>query len=824
MKKIDWKKILPYGVALAVFMVIAIGYCAPVLDGKVLQAIDSDNWKSAAHESMEYTEQTGEMTWWTNSMFGGMPTIQISGKLPSAQWTDALHTVVNGFFTGDMRPIGIVFSYFLGFFIMLLCFGLNPWLSMIGGLAMGLSSYFFVIIPVGHLSKADALGFIAPMIGGIYAIFRKRYSLGVPVVLVFGILSITLHPQMTYYVGLLLGIMLVAECYIHISEKRWKDLGISTAVLLVCGLLLFGTKLSWWQMNQSYLKETMRGGHSELTVSGEKTAEEDETEEDGGVFRQQSGLDITYATYWSYGKAETFTLLIPNMMGGSSNYDVGEQSVLYKAMVKGGISKSAAKQSCQQVPAYWGDKKFTGGAVYVGAIVCFLFVLGMMIVPGAYKWALLIATIFSIVLAWGRNFMPLTQLFFDYFPMYNKFRAVESILVVAEITMPLLGFLGLKRIFEAEDKKPYLRPVFIAAGVTGGICLIFGLLGGIFFDFTSQYDAQWKENVGKFYEAILDQRAAMLRADAWRSLLFIVMAAVVLWLYLADKLKRGYVYALLGVLIVADMVPVDRRFFDKDNFVSKRDSNRRFAMQAWEEQILQDRSLDVRVLNLTGNPFKEARTSYRLKSIGGYSAAKLRRYQDLIDAHLKHDNWEVVNMLNTKYIITKEGVTENPEAYGNAWLVDSVKYVHTADEESAALWTTDLRHVAVADEQFAKVLDVHRAETTVVPACDREEIVMNSYAPNELTYTVRTNSNRVAVFSEIYYKDGWHLYIDEVEQPIGRVNYVLRATVIPAGEHQVRMYFEPEAVKTDKWSVACIILSLLVSLGAIGWGIYRRLR
>ncbi len=811
MKKLnmDWKKCLPYVVAIVVFIAIAVLYCSPLLEGKVLQAGDINNWKGAAQEAIEYKQQTGETTWWTNSMFGGMPTFQITSKLPSADWITPFHKVANGFFSGDMRPIGMIFSYFLGFFIMLLCFEVNPWLSLIGGLAMGLSSYFFLIIPAGHMTKVDAIRSLVPIIGGVYAIFRKRYSLGIPIVLIFGIMSITLHPQMTYYICMLIGVLVIAELYIHISEKRWKDLGIGVGILLICALLIFGTKLSWWQMNQSYLKETMRGGHSELVKESDAT-------------NKTAGLDLDYATAWSYGINETMTFLIPNFMGGASGYNVGTKSVLYDELVKARVPKGSAKQFCQQAPTYWGEKAFTSGPVYMGAIIVFLFVLGLIIVPGPYKWALLIATLFSVALAWGRNFMPFTEFFFDYFPMYNKFRAVESILVVAEITMPLLGFLALQRL-TAEGGLSAQRSIYIAAGITAGLCLIFALFGGSICSFTSSYDAQWKGQVGNdIYQMIVDQRAAMLKADAWRSFIFIALAAAALFVYLHLSAKRSnseavlqrsgltgkaVLYAVLGILILLDMVPVDRRFFSADNFVSKKDDNRYFAMQPWEEQILKDKSLDYRVLNLTSNTFNDARTSYRLKSIGGYSAAKLRRYQDLIDEHISRNNWQVINMLNTKYIITRNGVQLNPEAFGNAWFVDRVEFVETPNAESDALNTLDLRRTAVADKQFAAVLSAE----SMAPA----QIEMTSYAPNRLEYKANVSEDRVCVFSEIYYPHDWHLYIDGEEQPIGRADYTLRAAVIPAGQHEIVMEFVPAALKTDKWCIAMIILSIALSLGTI---------
>lgn len=797
MKNIDWKKLLPYGVAIIAFFAFALIYCAPLLEGKVLQAGDVNTWKGSAHEVQEYYQQTREVSWWTNSQFGGMPTYQITGTTPTGYVRNFLEKVAHLGMAKDLHSIGLLFAYFFGFFIMLICFGVNPWLSLIGGFAIGLSSYFLLIIPAGHMTKATAIGFLAPVIGGVYAVLKKKYWLGVPLILLYSIIGIVSHPQMTYYIMMLICIIVCGELYIHIHEKRWKDLGINIAVLAVCALLIFGTKISWLQMNNEYIKETMRGGHSELNQT-------DKTES------AKAGLDIDYATAWSYGKAETFTFLIPNFMGGASNYNVGENSVLYKDLVGARIPKGSAKQFCQAAPTYWGEKAFTSGPVYIGAIICFLFILGLIIVPGPYKWGLLIATIFSVLLAWGKNFMPLTQLFYDYFPMYNKFRAVESILVVAEITMPLLGFLALQKLVTEEDKKKYLKPIWIAGGITAGLCLLFALFGGAMLSFTSSYDNQWKSQVGNdIYQMIIDQRAAMLKADAWRSFAFIAVAMAVVWLYSIHKLKSIYALTLLAVLVLADLVPVNRRFFGSQNFVTKKDGDRYFAIQPWEEQILQDKSLDYRVLNLTTSTFNDSRTSYRLKSIGGYSAVKLRRYQDLIDAHISKMNWNVLNMLNTKYIVTRNGVQLNPEAMGNAWLVDEVQFVPTPDEESAALNTLDLRKVAVADEKFREVLSCSAQPS----ASDRIE--MTAYAPNKLDYTSNLANPRVAVFSEIYYPHDWHLYCDGEEISLGRVNYTLRAAVLPAGEHMLHMEFTPSSLITDRWCLVIIILCLLLSAGAL---------
>ena len=846
----DWKKLLPYAVAIAVFIGISMLYCAPALDGKVLVQGDVNSWKGAAQEALNYKAETGNYTSWTNSMFGGMPTYQITSSLPSSKFraiiSDTLHLGLQ-----DSNPIGLVFAYFVGFFLMLLCFGVNPWLSIIGALTIGFSSYFFLIIPAGHVTKAIAISYLAPIIGGFYAIMRRKYWIGASLILLYGSLGIVSHPQMTYYMFMLIGVMAFAELYIHITEKRWKNLGVSLGVLAISLLLVFSTKISWFEMNQSYLKETMRGGHSELT----------RTDDDKN---KPAGLDIDYATAWSYGVGETMTLLIPNWEGGASGFNVGAESQLCETMKKNGIPKRSAEQFCQQVPTYHGEKAFTSGPVYVGAIICFLFVLGLLIVSGPYKWALLVATLFSVTLAWGRNMMWFTELFFNYFPMYSKFRAVESILVVAEITIPLLAILALQQIIDKKiEWKSLQRKMFIAGGITAGLCLFFALFGGVV-DITSSYDSQWTSQVPAWLkDAILEQRTAMIKADAWRSFVFIALGFALVYWYAwqsqkEEKTSQKYVlYGVLAVLILADMVPVNKRFFGDEHFVRAKEADTYFAIQPYEQEILKDTSLNYRVLNLATNTFNDARTSYRLKSIGGYSAAKLRRYQDLIDMHISQEmnplmqtimqtqgfmlpdaqegkNFPVLNMLNMKYAVVSlqnnnQVPLQNPYAMGNCWFVDEVILVNTPDEECDMIDDIDLHTQAVADKKFADALDITKPEVTTMMAFDEENIELTSYAPNCLEYIARNERNKVAVFSEIYYPHDWHLYIvdengkNSVEIPLARVNYTLRAAVIPAGEHKLRMEFKPHALQTDKLSMAILILSIILSICGLTYPIWKNL-
>ncbi len=803
MEKSKLKEAIPYVIAIITFCLFAVLYCSPILEGKVLQAGDDTNWKGIAEEVVKYKAETGETSWWTNSVFSGMPTFQITGSTPSNHVTN--HILQDIYHLGFESATGVIIGYCIGFFIMLLCFGFSPLIALGGALAISLSSYFFIIIPAGHYTKACALGYLPALFGGIHAIFNKKYKVGFAITSLMGIIAITLHPQMTYYIGLLTGVFVMTELFIHIIGKKWKELLISLGIILFSGLLIAGTKLSWMQMNSEYLAETMRGGHSDLKQKVNTS--------------ENSGLDFEYATAWSYGIDETLTFIIPNFMGGASGYNVGTKSVLYTEMTKAGISKSTAKQFCSSAPTYWGEKAFTSGPVYMGAIICLLFILGLIIIKSPYKWAIVISTLFSIMLAWGRNFPTLSHLFYDYFPMYNKFRAVESILVVAEITIPLLALMALRQLIQdQEDKSKYLKPLYISGSITAGLCLFIALFGNSLFTFISSYDEGWKARVGEqVYAMILTQRADMLSSDAWRSFFFIALSCIAILLFLKEKINSRILTIGLFALVLIDMIPVDKRFFNSDNFVSKKENSSYFSEKEWEKQILQDKDLNYRVLNLTSNTFNDSRTSYRLKSVGGYHAAKLRRYQDLIEAHISQNNWQVLDMLNTRYVVTQNGVQRNPNAMGNAWYVNEIKFVDNANEESEALWNTDLKKTAVADKKFENIISSSNVE-------GNSSIKLTAYAPDKLEYETFTEKDRVCVFSEIYYPYGWHLYIDDKESQLARVNYTLRACQIPAGTHKIRMEFVPKGLSTDKWSMAFLIITLILSVVALGLHFYEKLQ
>ena len=839
MNKEIFKKILPYAVAVVVFIVLSIIYVSPVLDGKVLHSSDGVGWQGQAQEVIEYRDSSGIVSGWTGSMFGGMPNYQIGYSYPQSYILLPLSKATRLGFTD---AIAWLIGYFIGFFILLRAFKVNPWISIAGAIAITLSSYFIVILAAGHILKAIAIGLLAPVIGGFYLIYQKKYGWGILLTMIYTAMAIMSHPQMTYYIFMLIGVLFCAELFIHIKEKRWKD--------LIVGTLLFGaafglggsTQAVSFFTNQEYSKETMRGGHSELEKEGESTS-------------KTSGLDLTYMTQYSYGIGETATLLIPGARGYASTYDVGANSKIYEAMTHNGMPRKQAEEYCKNMPTYWGGDEGTSGPVYVGAIVCFLFILGLLIVKGPYKWALLAATLFAILLSWGYNFMWFTELFAKYFPMYTKFRAVESILVVAEITMPLLGFLALKEIMDQKatnnyNPKKMLTNIYIAAGITAGFCLI-ALIASYFMNFSWGRDeaifANWPEWLSS---AIVAERAAIYRASAFRSLLFVLLGAAAVWLYASEKLKLGYFVAALGVLVLVDMWPIDRKFFNDENFVKEKQDKSYFAEQPWETDIMarEKGNPSYRVYNLTDpqGPFNDSRTSYRFKSIGGYSAAKLRRYQDLIDAHISKEtnpmlksimqngnqlylrpsdttDYPVLNMLNMKYAVVgneQPMVVENPNAMGNAWFVDSVVLANTPNEESDALNKINLHNTLVTDVKFKDFVKGFR------PGHDSTaKIKLTKYAPDYVEYDYEAQENGTVVFSEIYYPYGWKAYINGKPADHFRANYTLRAMNVPAGKGHIRFEFRPDTVeKWGKVSVAFSYAIYLIIIGIAGFGIYKMVR
>ena len=803
-----------YAVALVLFVVVACIYCSPYLEGKVIQSGDGTSAAAAVQEVVQYSKATGDHSFWTGSMFSGMPNYQIGGGHYEANdWLKPFRKIM---LKGHSSTPWIFIIFFVCFYAMMRAFNINKWLSIVGALATGFSSYFFIIVQAGHNTKTSSIALISVVVGGFYLIFRKRYGLGVVLTMLFTAVGFGPHPQMSYYLFMMIGLFYLAELCIHVKEKRYKDLLIGSLLFFGSFGVGLGTGSSTIFANQEYAEQTMRGGHSDL-------AKVDDAQ------NKTKGLDLDYATQWSYGIDESLSFLIPGVMGGASTYDVGTDSELFKTLVKQGVPRNSAAQFCANVPLYWGDQPFTAGNVYMGAIVCFLFVLGLLVVRGPYKWAILAATLFSVFLAWGHNFMPLTEFFFKYFPMYSKFRAVSSILIVAEVAMPLLGFLAIKELMDGTlSRDKALKNIYIAAGITGGLCLFIALFGGAVFDFQAPGDAAFANQLPGFaYQGILAEREALMKSDAWRSFLFILLAAATLWVFAYGKLKWGYMVAILGILVMADMWPVNKRYLNDDSFVAKKNNKAVFQMQPHEQQILQDKDPHFRVMNLAANTFNDARTSYYLKSIGGYSAAKLRRYQDLIDQHISKMNMNVIGMLNAKYIIVpdkKSGqpqVQRNPYAMGNAWFVDTLQVVNTANEESNALNHIDLHTTAVLDKEFASYV------TDFTPERDPESVVrLTKYTPRYIDYEDATSKPRTIVFSEIYYPYGWKATIDGEPVDHYRVNYMLRALNVPAGKHTIHFEFAPDSVKKgDTLAMVCIFImygTMLVVLVSAIMGVLRK--
>lgn len=764
--KFQWKKVLPHVVAILVFAIVTMAYFAPVFfDNKDLAQGDVTSYMGWGDDVRQHYQKTGEISFWSNAMFAGMPANYAYPPKSNNVFQYVAH-IAECFM--PTNTAGVFFVYLIGFYIFMLCIGCSPWLSIFGALAYALCSYNIIIIDAGHVSKALVMGTIAPIVGGVILCYRGRYALGAIVtILSVGLNVFWNHQQVTFYILIMLACLAICYLVYAIKEHRFKQYIAASAILVASALLAASPAVDKLLPTMDFSKETMRGGAVlKNDAKGEK---------------ENAGLNIDYAYMWSYGKAETMTLLIPNFYGASSNYNLGTDSHFYEAVKPTGQASQIVKNS----PTYWGDQPFTSGPVYAGAIICFLFVLGLLICKGKERWWLLAATIIAIVLSWGKNLPGLNNWLFYHLPLYNKFRTPSMALVIANFTMAAMAMICLKEIIERKnDLKFNNRMLYIAFGVVGGLCLFFALFGSSLFSFQSSVDAQLPDWA---LSGLIEDRKAMLTGDAWRSFIFILLAAVVLWLYQNEKIKQqNIIVVVVGLLCFIDLWSVDRRFVNDDSFISARQA-RTLQASAIDEQIRQDRDPNYRVLNLTTNTFNESRTSYFHKSIGGYSPVKLRRYQDIIDYYLSGQiSMPVISMLNTKYVIvnTQQGPMAqlNPEAMGNCWFVDSLQWVNTPDEEIVALGTTNLHTTALVDKEWAKCLPgADKLAGHDSTAFIRMDSLVN---PGYITYTTSAAMPRLAVFSEVFYKT-WHCYIDGKEAPIARANYILRAVEVPEGQHKI---------------------------------------
>lgn len=806
----QYKKLYPYIVAIVLFLLIAFVYFPDVLEGKRLAGHDNANFKGMSREIVDFREKTGEEALWTNNMFGGMPGYMISTvyKGNTLKFLDRL-------FQLGPRPISFVFLYLIGFYILLIALRVNPWLAIAGSIAFAFSSYNFVIIAAGHNSKAIAIGYMAPVIAGIIVSFRGMKLLGAAITGIALALQILAgHPQITYYTLIIVFVFGLSQLYFAIREKYFKDLIVTVVILLAAvGLSVASNTARLWT-TMEYDKYSMRS-QSELSKNSDD---------------QTSGLTKSYATQWSYGIDETLSLLIPAFKGGSSVGSLSEKSETYRLFAQ--RNPQQASEVIKHLPLYWGNQSSTMGNVYVGAIIVFLFILGMFIVDHKIKWWLLAVTLLGIALSWGKNFMPLTEFFMDHIPGYNKFRTVSMALVMPALAMPMLAMIAINKVFfgHISNKELYYALKW-SVGITGGLALLFFLFPDMAGDFVSAGDSNYQQELA---EALQAYRRSLLRTDALRSLLFIVLSAGLILLHKMGKIKVNLAIALLGILFLVDMWPVNKRYLNKEHFSPKRQAAQPFTPSAADQFIMNDAGINERVLNLTVSVFQDASTSYFHPSVGGYHGAKMRRYQDLIETQLMADinslvralqsqNYQtvdsalahtnVLNMINTKYILINPEAQPiiNRHALGNAWFVSEVKVVENADADVAMLANMNLSKEATLDRRFEDLLEDKR-----FPVDSSASIILTEYQPNRLVYQSETTEEQLALFSEIYYEEGWQAYIDGEETDHLRMNYILRGMVIPGGNHKIVFEFHPRSYFTGtKVSLASSILLLLLFLGAL---------
>ena len=814
------KEYLPDLLVVIIFAVISFAYFFPAdVDGRILYRHDASAGRGAGQETAEYHERTGKVSRWTNATFSGMPTYQTA---PSYKSVSVLNQAVKAYHLWLPENVWYVFAYLLGFYILLRAYDFRRALAVLGSVIWAFSSYFFIIIAAGHIWKVMALAYLPPLIAGIVLSYRGKYLWGFIVTAIFAAFEVDAnHVQMTYYYLFIILFMIIAYLVDAVRKKTMKQFMKATAVCAAGALIGVLMNISNLYHTWQYAQESMRG-KSELVKKN-------------AANQTNSGLDRDYITQWSYGVDETWTLLVPNTKGGAS-VPLAANTEAMK------IADPNFMQIYQQLGQYWGEQPGTSGPVYVGAFVLMLFVLGLFIVKGPTKWALLAATVLSVLLSWGRNFMPFTNFFLDYIPMYSKFRTVASILVIAEFTIPLLAMMTLKKIVDEPDiltKK--IKYVYISFGLTAGIALLFALMPTLFFsDFISSSEMQALKSIPAEYLTPLlanlrSIRESIFTADCWRSFWIIVIGTLCLFLYKMKKLRVEFMMIAITVLCLADMWQVNKRYLNDGMFVEKSVREQAQPMTQTDRQILQDKALDYRVLNFASNTFNENETSFYHKSIGGYHAAKLRRYQELIDAYISPEMqktmpaiaqaggdmtkvngnsiFPVLNMLNAKYFIVplqsnQTVAIQNPYVYGNAWFVDKITYVKNANEELDGLGKLDLRHEAIADARFRSQLGESKAQ-------DSTSIVkITAYEPNQLTYDVRSVTGGIVVFSEIFYPE-WTATVDGKAVELGRVNYVLRALNVDKGHHTVVLTFDPKSVKQTE-TVAYLsygVLLLVVLLG-----------
>jgi Bacterial membrane protein YfhO len=829
MKNFNFKSLLPIITGVVIFIVLTFGYFTPLMKGKVIVQSDMVQNKGMSKEIIDHRAKYDEEPLWTNSMFGGMPSYQIAITYPS----NLVVPIRNFFMFGFPTPANMVFSYMLGFFILLLVLKVDKWLSIVGAIGFGFSAFFFLIIDAGHNTQAFAIAYMAPVFAGVILVCRGKYLLGGALTALFFSLELVCnHPQIAYYLILFMFIYVAFEWFARFKQKQYKDILKGFAVFAIAGILAVGVNVSNLWNTYDYAKSTIRGP-SELT-----------TDKQAGTKNQTSGLDKDYATQWSLGKAETLTLMIPGFKGRSSSLAIGENKSVLKEV------DPQMRENIANFRQYWGDQPFTDSP-YAGAIIVFFFVLGLFIIQGRLKWALLSATILSVMLAWGHNMMWLTSLFLDYFPGYNKFRAVTMILVIAELCIPLLAILALDKILKTPDilkqkfklffggKEISFQNAFIVSfALTGGLSLLYYMMPATLSDFTWIQDQQYYDQIAKsngpeiaqkFIDNVEIARIALFKSEAIRSFLLISIASVFVWLFVKSKINKFILIPILGILILFDLAMVDKTYLNDKKFTGKKEAVNPFPITEADKAVLEDKDPNYRVLDITdqaNGPFNSARASYYHKSIGGYHAAKLRRYQELIEAHIAKEMQSlistlsanptdsairasfaqqgVLNMLNMKYLIYNPAASplQNRYALGNAWFVKEVKMVKNADEELKMVGEINSATTVVVDERYQSQLEGYTSKSDAAAT-----IKLINYKANHITYESTAASEQLAVFSEIYYKD-WNAYIDGEQKPYFSADWVLRGMRVPEGKHTIEFKFEPQKYYLgEKISlISCLVL------------------
>lgn len=811
------KTLIHFGIVVLFFIISAV-YFSPAFQGKVIQQGDTMKFNAMVNEARQFHEATGDYANWNSAMFSGMPAYQVGMAEPRSDIFTPVRSILTLAPFDLQLNVGILFLYLIAFYVCLSMMGVSPLLSLLGAVAFGLGSYNIIIIEAGHITKAYAISMMAPILVGMLLTIRKKYLLGgILFSFALGLQIAFNHIQITYYTAIA-GVVLGITYAVYAIKDKWiKQFLTSVGVLLLGCAMALTINSRHLFVNQQYAEYTMRGG-SEISVTPEDLYKDGEPKSIAG---KTSGLDIDYAYSWSYGKGETFTLLVPGMYGGGSGETVSKDSEFYKNF----------RQT--QAPLYWGDQPFTSGPVYFGAIVMFLFVLGLIIVKGPERWWILIATLLSIIMAWGKNFAAFNEFLFEYLPMYNKFRTPSMSLVIANVTTVLMAILALKTILNKEvAQKQLQKALYISTGITGGLCLLFIIFAGSF-SYSGLSDMQMAAQYGNQWQAIQDilvsDRKDLLVSDSMRSLILILLAAATIWLFNNNKLKnQNWVVVAIVALTLFDLWGVDKRYLNDNNFVNKN----KITLQPTQDDLIIDEyaringDKDYRVFNVAVNTFNDSYPSAFHHQIGGYHAAKLRRYQDLIDFYLsRHINTDVLNMLNARYFVVPNGqggtaVQRNVAALGNAWFVDNYRLVDDPNAEILALNDFDPAQTAIVNKEFAELLagkDLTRDSNSVI-----EPVHQQPYNPDYLQYKSKTTKDQLAVFSEIYYKPDWIAYIDGERAEYIRVNYVLRAMVVPAGEHTIEFRNEaPLLHKLDKVAWAGSAIFGIIILGSIVMVIYK---